>query len=165
MTFTYLIALGSNLGDRRLAIQRATQDVANKVGIVLAASRLYETEPIGNADLLFLNAACLVQSTLKPLDLMSTLLAIEADMGRVRGIHWGNRIIDLDIIMAKDSLGEPVVLSSEALILPHPRCLERDFVIIPVADVCPDWIFPGQSRSFLALASERAKVAKVKTIP
>jgi 2-amino-4-hydroxy-6-hydroxymethyldihydropteridine diphosphokinase len=73
---------------------------------------------------------------------MAELLAIEADMGRIRGERWGSRIIDLDMLLAQDGDGASVVLRTDILTLPHPLMLERDFVLIPSAAIAGDWMHP-----------------------
>src|SRR5690606_33229823 len=95
----YVIGLGSNLGDRHAYLERAWQLVEGRLGSVLKASPWYETQPLGAADQLFLNGALLCAADLAPEPMLAGLLAIEADLGRVRRERWGNRVIDLDLLL------------------------------------------------------------------
>lgn len=159
MYIDYLIALGSNLGDRVGTIEKA-YSLLSQVGDIIARSKFYETEPMGAADQLFVNAACLLRSGLEPQALMQQLLATEASMGRVRRSRWENRVIDLDIIMARDDEGGEIIMVAEDLVLPHPEALKRDFVLCPAADVCPSWVLPGQPHAFSALRGQIANPLK-----
>ena len=135
--FTYVIALGSNIGDRSAHLDRAYLALS-ALGRILKCSKNLETEPIGKADQLFLNAACLFESRLEPKQLMRSLLDIEASLGRIRTERWANRIIDLDIIMARDAEGQTIRMQSDELTLPHPEAAKRSFVLGPMREVC-DW--------------------------
>lgn len=139
----YLIAFGSNLGSRDLTISQAIALIGKQVGGILRVSHFYETAPIGNADQQFLNGALICQSTITcPFAVLRTLLAIEKSLGRTRETHWGNRTIDLDLIMWQRTDGESSRIVSPELSLPHPRCTERDFVLIPACEIAGDWQHP-----------------------
>jgi 2-amino-4-hydroxy-6-hydroxymethyldihydropteridine diphosphokinase len=123
------------------------------------------------------NAACVIATDLAPQDILAALHAVEADADRRRETRWGARTLDLDLIAVDGMvLPDPVVqrswmaLSPErqraeappVLILPHPRLQDRTFVLIPLADICPDWHHPvtGQSvRDMLAALPEADKAA------
>ena len=139
--FEYLIAIGSNLGDREEHIQGAIELIGKSIGKPVRVATLYETAPVGAADQQFLNSALIVLSKLPPAEVLQLLLNIEKVLGRLREVHWGNRTIDLDIILVKKN-GEPMSVSTESLNVPHPRLLERDFVLCPCAEIAPDWIHP-----------------------
>jgi 2-amino-4-hydroxy-6-hydroxymethyldihydropteridine diphosphokinase len=130
-----VIALGSNLGDRLATMNRALDALARLPGTkLLGISRVYETDPVGYADQpQFLNAAVLVETTLSPHALLGACLGIEAANGRVRDQLNGPRTLDLDLIVYK---GQRV--AHPELTLPHPRMLERSFVLVPLADLFPD---------------------------
>jgi 2-amino-4-hydroxy-6-hydroxymethyldihydropteridine diphosphokinase len=99
--------------------------------MVRAVSSFYDTEPVGyNDQPRFLNAALLLETGLKPLDLMRGLLAIERAMGRERVIAKGPRVIDLDLLLYDDE-----VMSTDELTLPHPAMMERRFVLEPLAEI------------------------------
>jgi 2-amino-4-hydroxy-6-hydroxymethyldihydropteridine diphosphokinase len=128
MADTVVIALGSNLGDRRTNLRRALHEIADIVTI-LRVSTVHETEPVdapaGSQP--FFNMALAGITTLEPLMLMRALLAIEAKLGRVRTERNAPRTIDLDLI-----LYGRVTMQTDELTLPHPRYQERDFVMKPM---------------------------------
>ena len=136
-----VIALGSNLGDRELNIDSAVAEIA-KIIEVTHLSTNHETDPVGGPDQpKYLNAVLIAESLLAPEELLKALLAIESQLGRVREIHWGPRMIDLDLIIVDDEK-----IDSPDLVLPHPRAHERRFVLEPWAEIDPDAVLPGYGR-------------------
>ena len=134
---TVYVALGSNLGDRAAAIHSALHELSS-FGRVEATSFLYETAPAYILDQPpFLNAVCRLLTELSPGDLLRALKQVEAGLGRVRGVRYGPRVVDLDILL----YGNQRVAESD-LQIPHPLLAERDFVLEPLADLIPDWIEP-----------------------
>ena len=131
------IALGANLGDRLATLRRAV-DGLRAHGVVLAASRVYETAPVGPPQPDYLNAVVLLETALEPHALLDALLAIERTLGRERRERWGARVIDLDLV----AYGERA-LHSESLVLPHPEAHRRAFVLVPLNDVAPGLLLPG----------------------
>lgn len=133
------LGLGSNLGDRRENLRQAVDQLARVPGIVVRRrSSLYENPPVGyEAQPDFLNAVVEVETSLSPWALLEVLQAIETDLGRVRTLRWGPRTVDLDLL-----LYEGVRLDEERLTLPHPRLGERAFVLVPLAELAPDWPLP-----------------------
>ncbi|HKR76758.1 MAG TPA: 2-amino-4-hydroxy-6-hydroxymethyldihydropteridine diphosphokinase [Rhodanobacter sp.] len=142
MTAAY-VALGGNLGDLRRQLQDAMDALARLPGTrLLRHSRLYRTPPWGVLEQPpFLNAAVLLDTGLAPHELLDALLAIEQRAGRVRAERNGPRTLDLDILHM-----EGVQLAGERLTLPHPRIAERAFVLLPLNDIAPDLLLPGQGR-------------------
>jgi 2-amino-4-hydroxy-6-hydroxymethyldihydropteridine pyrophosphokinase len=126
------VALGSNLGDREQTLRQAIEQLSSREGIrVDRVSDIYETDPVGYTDQpAFLNMAVAVRTTLTPDDLLTALLDIEQQLGRVRDIRWGPRTADLDLLLYED-----VSMDTERLTLPHPRMMERAFVLVPLCDV------------------------------
>ncbi|MFB9324327.1 2-amino-4-hydroxy-6-hydroxymethyldihydropteridine diphosphokinase [Paenibacillus aurantiacus] len=126
------IALGSNMGNRDQLLVRALNLLNDRPDIdVLRVSGLYETDPVGYTDQPpFLNMAAALSTSLEPVALLRGMLAIEADLGRKRDIRWGPRTIDLDLLLYDD-----VRMDEQELTLPHPRMLERAFVLVPLRDV------------------------------
>lgn len=137
------LGLGSNLGDRAANVEAALAQLAVEPGIRLVArSRLYLTPPWGDADQdAFVNAAALVETTLEPSDLLARCLAVETRLGRIRKAdrRWGPRVIDIDIV---DFAGRTI--DTEELELPHPRVLERAFVLKPLVEIAPDHLIAGR---------------------
>jgi len=139
-----LIGLGGNLGDVRSRLDAAIDALDAMLGIrVVARSRFYRTPPWGNvAQPDFINAAIAVETVLGAHGLLDTLLATERAFGRVRdGERWGPRTLDLDLLAYGDE-----VIDDERLAVPHPRIAERAFVLLPLADIAPDAVLPGQGR-------------------
>ena len=127
------IALGSNLGDR-LEHLRAGLAGLERLGPIVAVSRVHETEPVGGPEQgRFLNAVAVVDTSVVPLDVLALLLEIERSRGRERTVRWGPRTLDLDLIAYE---GER--LSLPTLEVPHPWAHERGFVLAPLAEVWPD---------------------------
>ncbi len=137
---SWCVGLGSNLGDSLLTLRAATARLAS-LGEVTAASRLYESDPIGYTDQpAFLNAVVVLDTTLAPLALLDRLQAIEAGFKRRRGVRWGPRTLDLDLIAC-----EGMRLDSDRLTVPHPRAHEREFVLRPLAELVPDLPLAGST--------------------
>jgi 2-amino-4-hydroxy-6-hydroxymethyldihydropteridine diphosphokinase len=132
--FDALIGLGSNVGDKPANIARAIELLTEKGDIRLVrASRLYRTAPWGVLDQdWFVNAVIAVATGLDPHALLARCLAVEHQMKRVREQRWGPRVIDVDVLTYRN-----LTLSDPDLILPHPRIVERAFVLVPLAEVAP----------------------------
>lgn len=143
---TYLIALGSNLGDRKYYLDEAISHLRSHCGKVLAIADTLESEPIGAADQAFYNSALTLETNLEPEAMLRALLDIEEKLGRVRKERWGNRTIDLDIILWKSG-SEARTYQSATLSIPHPETLKRDFVMIPSLSIAGDWIHPQIDQS------------------
>ncbi|NIK80118.1 2-amino-4-hydroxy-6-hydroxymethyldihydropteridine diphosphokinase [Paenibacillus castaneae] len=126
------IALGSNMGEREQLLMEAIALIDSHPHIEASrVSGIYETDPIGYTDQPpFLNMVMAVRTTLPPLVLLRLLLSFEQKLGRVRHIRWGPRTIDLDLLLYHN-----VIMDQEELTLPHPRMLERSFVLVPLHDV------------------------------
>lgn len=137
-----LIALGGNVGDVRDTLDRAIAALCDGTVVRLVArSSDYRTPPWGVTDQPpFLNRAIVVETALPPLDLLVRGHAVERQFGRDRSREqrWGPRTLDIDLI---DFAG--VTLDTPELTLPHPRALERAFVLAPLAEIAPDWRIAG----------------------
>lgn len=144
---SYLIAIGSNLGDRQAFLRSGIQMLAEEVGPVVATSGFYRTAPVGAATDEFINAALICSSRLEPLEVMEVLLRIEARHGRCRKAQGGNRTLDCDLILCRTEADIMMVIHGKSLTLPHPRALERDFVLVPAAEIAPAWRHPGSGKT------------------
>ena len=144
---TAYIALGSNLGDKEANLRRALELLAERGVEVVRTSSFICTEPYGVTDQpQFLNGVCEVRTSLEPLALLHTLLEIEQVMGRVRLRHWGERNIDLDLLLYED-----VVMDTPELKLPHPDMQNRDFVLLPLVEIAPELVHPTLGKSIIEI--------------
>jgi len=135
-----LIGCGANLGCPREQLDRAIDMLRFMPGIeLLNVSRFIETRPIGGppGQPAYLNAACLIETSFDPEDLLALLAAIENTLDRRREQRWGPRSIDLDLLLHGDR-----VIENEQLRLPHPRMTTRRFVLEPAAEIAPDLMHP-----------------------
>jgi len=134
------LGLGSNLGDRAELLRAALERLAAVPGVrVCRTSSLYETAPWGVAEQgPFLNMVAEVETDLAPPDLLRHAQAIEAALGRVRGERWGPRVMDVDLLLC----GE-VRFSTPELTLPHPLLEQRQFVLVPLAELAPELRLPS----------------------
>ena len=141
------IALGSNLGDKEKNLRRALLLLTQQGVEIVRVSSFLSTEPYGVTDQpQFLNAVACVRTSLAPLALLDVLLATELAMGRVRLRHWGERNIDLDLLLYED-----VVLDTKRLRLPHPDMQNRDFVLLPLAEIAPELKHPTLQKTIYEL--------------
>lgn len=147
-----VIALGSNLENRKLNLDIAVTKL-EEVLRNLIVSKYIETKAVGGpVQPDFLNSVAIGESELEPEDLLNRLLAIEDEMGRVREVKWGPRIIDLDLIVFGDH-----VINTRNLKLPHPLASSRDFVLTPWLSIDPDGVIPGLGKiKFLASLSRKS---------
>jgi 2-amino-4-hydroxy-6-hydroxymethyldihydropteridine diphosphokinase len=157
------IALGSNLGDSQTILESALEALDRSMGINLGKrSHWYQTKAVTLPDSPpqpdYLNGCALLKTTLTPTQLLHTLLSIETQFGRVRQEQWGPRTLDLDLLLFND-----VILNTNHLKIPHPRMIDRAFVLVPLAEIAPDWIEPisGQAIAQLAQALDHSDLKKL----
>ncbi|HZG75604.1 MAG TPA: 2-amino-4-hydroxy-6-hydroxymethyldihydropteridine diphosphokinase [Paenibacillus sp.] len=137
------VGMGSNIGDRDVLLAQAVERLNAHPEIqVTDMSPLYETDPVGYEDQPpFLNMACRIETSLPPERLLETTLGIERDLGRERTVRWGPRTIDIDMLLYDNT-----TIRTETLTVPHPRLMERAFVLVPLLDILDnnerDWL-PG----------------------
>jgi len=141
MSHQAFIALGSNLQDPVAQVRRAFAALAAMPQTTLVAtSSLYRTAPVGyDAQPDFINAVAEVATGLDPLTLLRAILAIEDRHGRERPFPNAPRVLDLDLL-----LYDEMTLDSTALTLPHPRMHQRGFVLLPLAEIAPGAVIPGE---------------------
>lgn len=161
-THTACVALGANIGEPLRQIEAGFTALAALPGTKLVArSSLYRSAPVGYADQPdFINAVAIIETALMPHALLNALLAIEREHGRVREFPNAPRTLDLDIVL----YGE-VVLQEPGLTIPHARMLERAFVMVPLAEIAPDAVVPGQGKvGDLAGRVDAGSVAQLQKI-
>ncbi|WP_159779566.1 2-amino-4-hydroxy-6-hydroxymethyldihydropteridine diphosphokinase [Flavobacterium sp. 9AF] len=134
-----LVSIGSNLGNRLENLSRATVIIHEQIASVVKISKIYETPSWGFESAAFYNAVLLIHSNKSPQKILSQLLKIEKQMGRVRTQEKGYeaRIIDLDIISYEND-----IITTENLQIPHPRMQDRNFVLLPLKEIQPYWEHP-----------------------
>ena len=138
-----LLGLGSNVGDRRVHLQAAADALPSAGVRVLAASSVYDTDPVGEVldQRSFLNACLRVETELEPLELLDAVKRLERELGRSEEVRHGPRAIDIDILL----LGE-LELAGERMSLPHEQLLSRRFVLIPALELDQDLDSPDGRR-------------------
>jgi|UniRef100_UPI00404A2E9B 2-amino-4-hydroxy-6-hydroxymethyldihydropteridine diphosphokinase len=136
-----VVSLGANIGDPKANLDLAVA-LLREATDVIAVSSYLQTKPVGGPEQPdYLNAVAIVESELPAKDLLAVLNGIETAMGRTREIHWGPRVIDLDLIQYGGLL-----VSDEKLTLPHPRAHERRFVLAPWFEIEPEAILLTHGR-------------------
>ena len=137
------IALGSNLGNKEENLHKAIRLLEEKGVTVCRVSDFIITEPYGVTDQpVFLNAVAELKTRKSPLELLYTLLKVEEEMGRKRTRHWGERNIDLDLLLYDDQ-----ILDLSELQLPHPDMENREFVLKPLAQLAPKAVYPVSGKT------------------
>jgi 2-amino-4-hydroxy-6-hydroxymethyldihydropteridine diphosphokinase len=150
------LSLGSNLGQREANLRRAVKEL-NYCGKILKMSSIYISAPWqGKGEFEFLNIACILNTSLFPVMLLSSLMEIERRMEPVRHLKWQPRIMDIDIL----SYGE-LVLETPELTLPHPLIATRRFVLEPLKEIAPDWVHPVFRKSIFQLLQECPDSGKI----
>jgi 2-amino-4-hydroxy-6-hydroxymethyldihydropteridine diphosphokinase len=155
--YLYLLALGSNrplscaLTPDKL-IAAALEEVGRQAGEVVAVAPVLRTAPLGPSRRRFANSALLLATTLEPMALLRRLQSIERHFGRQRYRRWGERRLDIDIILWSGG-----VVRSKRLHIPHPAYRLRDFVLRPAMAIAPDWRDPVSSLSIRHLAARLHK--------
>jgi 2-amino-4-hydroxy-6-hydroxymethyldihydropteridine diphosphokinase len=161
LSSTYLIALGSNRRHRAYGppegVVRAVMEECAAFGTVTARSPVIATPPMGAASRRFANAALVLESELAPTALLAALKRMEREFGRRRGQRWGDRVLDLDIILWSGGAW----ISSD-LAIPHPAYAQRRFVLTPACAIAPGWRDPV---SGLTLAHSHARLTRRRPLP
>lgn len=146
------LGLGGNIGDPEEAMRSALQAIdADPSSEVALVSSLYNTPPWGKIDQPdFLNAVAEIETSLTPKQLLEFGLDVEQRLKRVRDVRWGPRSIDIDILWYDSRR-----IVEEGLHIPHPRMLERAFVLVPLAEIAPNLVIDGQTLSERAQSIDR----------
>jgi 2-amino-4-hydroxy-6-hydroxymethyldihydropteridine diphosphokinase len=144
------IALGSNLGDSLTILEKSLKILSQTPKITVKShSSWYRTVPVGPPQPDYLNGCALLDVQLTPEALLETLLDVEQQFGRVRLQRWGPRTLDLDLLLYDDR-----ILETAKLQIPHPRMRERAFVLVPLAEIAPDWLDPVSKKAIAQLLEE-----------
>ncbi|MGK7937651.1 MAG: 2-amino-4-hydroxy-6-hydroxymethyldihydropteridine diphosphokinase [Xenococcaceae cyanobacterium] len=144
------LALGSNLGNSLNTVENALKELANIPGVdLIVTSSWYQTSPVGPPQPDYINACAVLEIEQKPEELLTILQAIELQFGRVRKEKWVARTLDLDILLYED-----LVMQTPKLTIPHPYLTERAFVLVPLAEIAPNWVEPISKKAIAQLAKE-----------
>jgi 2-amino-4-hydroxy-6-hydroxymethyldihydropteridine diphosphokinase len=154
------LGLGANLGERLLQLQRAVNLLRERMEI-LAISSVYDTSPMLVTDQpRFLNLVCEAATSLGPEELLALLKSTEIQLGRVAGPRYGPRFLDIDLL-----LYDELIVASPSLTVPHPRMLERAFVLLPLAEIAPSLRHPVSHIEMATLAKDVAGADVLKLGP
>jgi len=154
------ILLGSNLGDRQANLNHARQEISRHIGRIITTSSLYKTAAWGNTNQPdFYNQVIEMSSTLTPEKLLDGILEIEKSLGRKREAKWGPRVIDIDIL-----LWGALLVKSSHLTIPHPEIPNRRFTLLPLNEIAPEFLHPGEKktiRELLEVCADSLEVIKI----
>jgi 2-amino-4-hydroxy-6-hydroxymethyldihydropteridine diphosphokinase len=151
------ICLGSNLGDRKTNIDNAISGLESRGVSILKKSSIYETEPVGMmAQPLFYNMCAEAETGLEPAALLAAAKEVERALGRGKGVKWGPRIIDIDILFYDN-----IILDGKDLKIPHPELENRKFVLVPMAEIAENFVHPVYNISIKEMLKKKVFREKV----
>lgn len=160
MTEGIYLLLGSNLGDKRQQLATAIQKISRN-NHILKQSNIYETAAWGNTNQpSFYNQVIQINTSFEPISLLTHLLNIEGEMGRVRKKKWGERIIDIDILYFNDQ-----IINTDPLIIPHPEIQNRRFTLVPLVEIAREFTHPLSKKNqeeLLETCQDTLKVIPIK---
>ncbi len=156
------LGTGGNQGNKQANFDKVYTHIQNELGTILKCSQVYETAPWGfESDDLFWNQVLLVETLLSPLETLERIAKIEAFFGRKRtGERYTSREMDIDILYFDDE-----IINAENLTIPHQQIAKRLFVLIPLAEIAPEFVHPNlklTSVEMLAVCEDNSEVRKVK---
>lgn len=144
------VGLGGNVGNSAHTLNLALEVLSKKPQWHLQkVSNFYQTPAFGPPQPDYINACTLFEVMLTPEQVLKTLQQVENQFGRVRGMHWGPRTLDLDLLFY-----DQLILHTADLTLPHPHMTERGSVLVPLAEIIPDWVHPQYQQTILELKSQ-----------
>ena len=156
------IALGSNIGDRINYLRQAIEKLNNNENIsVEEASSVYETLPYGNKDQAnFYNAVIRISTGYELIELLDCLKEIEKNLGRLKKEKWGPREIDLDLLFYNH-----LIYSDERITVPHKEIIKRDFVLVPLCEIAPQFIHPELNKKICDICIQESEKNIIRKIP
>jgi len=158
MSHLAYISLGGNIGNTLEIFQNALLAIEKKLGKIIQKSSIYQTAAWGKEDQNdFLNQVILIETSFDAKKLLDSLLTIELLFERKRIERWGPRTLDLDLLSFDNQIE-----NSKSLVLPHPRIQERKFILVPLAELNPNWVHPMLRKSVSELLDNCADQLKVK---
>jgi 2-amino-4-hydroxy-6-hydroxymethyldihydropteridine diphosphokinase len=148
---TYYIALGSNKGDKFKNLQNAVDAIYSEIGAIKLISKVYKTPALGFKGDEFFNCCLVLESYLKPQEVLERLLKIETSLGRIRTKSkiYEARTIDLDIVFAENE-----IINTSTLQVPHPEMSKRKFVLLPLNDVAAKIKHPVSGKEVSVLLND-----------
>lgn len=159
--YLLFLALGSNLGEKEINIEKAYNSIEKQIGKIISKSAFFYSLPVGfESENNFVNSVCEVRTKLNIYEVFSISQNIEYQLGRSdKSTNYGydDRIIDIDLILAGD-----MIVNYESLIIPHPRFHERNFVLTPLFEIAPDIIHPVFNKTIRELKYVYDKYSKTE---
>jgi 2-amino-4-hydroxy-6-hydroxymethyldihydropteridine diphosphokinase len=147
---TVFLQLGSNMSDRDAYLQKAYELITEEIGLVQKKSKIYESVPWGVENQNnYLNQVLEIKSKFSPEKVLEKVLQIEDKIGRIRNEKWGERIIDIDILLFND-----MILEKEGICIPHIHLHNRKFVLIPLNEIAASFTHPKYNKTISELLSE-----------
>lgn len=143
------LSFGSNIGDRQKNIEKAFEKLKQKNIRLIKKSSYYKTSPVGPSQRFFYNSAAKFRTSFTPKDLLMILKKIEEDLGRIKNIKWGPRIIDIDILFYSDK-----IIRQKNIIIPHKEIKNRLFVLYPLAEIAPSLTHPNYKKQIKTLLNK-----------